>query len=76
MSSPRLYRFYPRATPWFGLPSIDFGPTTVVIIVKILDNGNERTLGIVVDAVSEVYSLPLDEADLHRNFLVKKTWSL
>ena len=45
----------------FELPSIDFGPTTVVIIVKILDNGNERTLGIVVDAVSEVYSLPLDE---------------
>ena len=60
----------------FELPSIDFGPTTVVIIVKILDNENERTLGIVVDAVSEVYSLPLDEVRPPQNFLVKKTWSL
>ena len=41
----------------FKLESVPFGPTTVVIIVKIKSGDNERTLGIVVDAVSEVYSL-------------------
>ena len=41
----------------FKLESVPFGPTTVVIIVKIKSGDKERTLGIVVDAVSEVYSL-------------------
>lgn len=41
----------------FNLESVPFGPTTVVIIVKIKSGDNERTLGVVVDAVSEVYSL-------------------
>ena len=45
----------------FDLESIEFGATTVVIVVKIQDdgaeNGGERTMGIVVDAVSEVYNI-------------------
>ena len=41
----------------FNLESIPFGPTTVVIVVKIEEDGEERTIGIVVDAVSEVYKL-------------------
>lgn len=41
----------------FGLDRIDYGPTTVVIIVKVQANGKERVLGIVVDAVSEVYDI-------------------
>ena len=41
----------------FNLESIPFGPTTVVIVVKVEEDGDERTIGIVVDAVSEVYKL-------------------
>ncbi|MDQ6969349.1 MAG: chemotaxis protein CheW [Mariprofundus sp.] len=41
----------------FGLDRIDYGPTTVVIIVKVEAAGKERVLGIVVDAVSEVYDI-------------------
>lgn len=38
----------------FGLSAAEFGPTTVVIVVKVLRQQQERTLGLVVDAVSEV----------------------
>jgi purine-binding chemotaxis protein CheW len=39
----------------FGMPGAEFGPTTVVIVVRVAQEGrNERTLGLVVDAVSEV----------------------
>jgi len=41
----------------FGLEQMEHGPTTVVIIVKVNANGKERVLGIVVDAVSEVYDI-------------------
>jgi len=41
----------------FGLDRIEYGPTTVVIIVKVDAGGKERVLGIVVDAVSEVYDI-------------------
>jgi len=46
----------------FGLESMEFGPTTVVIIVKVPSAGKERILGIVVDAVSEVYDI--DKVDM------------
>src|SRR5580658_5602491 len=39
----------------FGLGSSDFGPTTVVIVVRAMTRSGERTVGMVVDAVSEVY---------------------
>ena len=39
----------------FGMPAAEFGPTTVVIVVRVAqENRNERTLVLVVDAVSEV----------------------
>ena len=39
----------------FGMPAAEFGPTTVVIVVRVAqEDRNERTLGLVVDAVSEV----------------------
>jgi len=41
----------------FGLDRMEYGPTTVVIIVKVEAAGKERVLGIVVDAVSEVYDI-------------------
>lgn len=39
----------------FNLDAIIFGPTTVIIVVKVVDEDSERTVGVVVDAVSEVY---------------------
>ena len=45
----------------FNLKSIPYGPTTVVIVVKMLHNGQERTVGLVVDAVADVYRLESDE---------------
>lgn len=42
----------------FGLESVPFGPSTVVIVVKVIDsNGKERTMSMVADAVSEVYDV-------------------
>ena len=44
----------------FGLPAAEFGPTTVVIVVRVAREGKERTLGLVVDAVSEVCNVGAD----------------
>lgn len=46
----------------FGLDSIPYGPTTVVIVVKMQHNNQDRTVGLVVDAVADVYRL--DSADI------------
>lgn len=40
----------------FGLERMDYGPTTVVIVVRVQGETRDRDMGIVVDAVSEVYS--------------------
>jgi len=42
----------------FGLTSIEYSATTVVIVLKVIgDNDSERIMGIVVDAVSDVYNV-------------------
>lgn len=41
----------------FGLASIEYTPVTVVIVLKIKTESGNRVVGIVVDAVSDVYSL-------------------
>ncbi len=42
----------------FGLDRLDYGQMTVVVVVKVLaSNGRERIMGIVVDAVSDVYDV-------------------
>jgi len=41
----------------FGLEPTTFGPTTVVIVVKVMGERSERTVGMVVDAVCEVYNV-------------------
>ncbi len=46
----------------FQLPKVDYSEITVVVIVKVLIEGHEKIMGIVVDAVSDVYSLNKDEA--------------
>jgi purine-binding chemotaxis protein CheW len=44
----------------FNLDSIDYGPTTVVIMLKVKSENRTRTMGIVVDGVSDVYNLGQD----------------
>jgi purine-binding chemotaxis protein CheW len=46
----------------FSMDSAEYGPTTVVIVVKVNSDNNSRTMGVVVDAVSEVYNI--DEESL------------
>lgn len=46
----------------FNLDYLEYGVTTVVIVVKVeSDSGKERTMGIVVDAVSDVYNISSDD---------------
>lgn len=43
---------------YFELPAVSFDKTTVVVVVRISDEEHgERTMGIVVDAVSEVHNI-------------------
>lgn len=44
----------------FNLPSVAYGPTTVVIMLKVKSEDRVRTMGIVVDGVSDVYNLGHD----------------
>ncbi len=44
----------------FNLESIPYGPTTVVIMLKVKSEERIRTMGIVVDGVSDVYNLAQD----------------
>jgi purine-binding chemotaxis protein CheW len=44
-----------------GLGTVEFGPTTVVIVVRVNNGRGERTVGMVVDAVSEVYNINTSE---------------
>jgi purine-binding chemotaxis protein CheW len=41
----------------FGLESIPYGPTTVVVVLRVTHDQSSRIMGIVVDAVSDVYNV-------------------
>ena len=41
----------------FGLDAVQFSPVTVVIVLRVQAGPTSRVMGIVVDAVSDVYSL-------------------
>ncbi len=41
----------------FELAAAEFGPATVVIVIRVNAGDEERTVGLVVDAVSEVYDI-------------------
>ncbi|MFC1750157.1 chemotaxis protein CheW [Pseudomonadota bacterium] len=45
----------------FNLPPTEYSVTTVVIVLRVDSDTGSRIMGIVVDAVSEVYNLPEDE---------------
>lgn len=45
----------------FQMEPVAYGKTTVVIVLKVNSSGAERTVGFVVDAVSDVCNVPGDE---------------
>ncbi|MEN1728925.1 MAG: chemotaxis protein CheW [Pseudomonadota bacterium] len=45
----------------FGLEEAPYNPTTVIIVVKVRNEEQERTVGFVVDAVADVYRLEADQ---------------
>ena len=45
----------------FAMPVTDYGPTTVVIVLRVNSEDRERVMGVVVDAVSDVYDIPEQE---------------
>ncbi len=45
----------------FGIEKLDYGPLTVVIVLKVDSEEKNRVIGIVVDGVSDVYNVPEDE---------------
>ena len=42
-----------------GLSSLEYGQTTVVVVLKVNSGNRERMLGVIVDAMSDVTSVPL-----------------
>lgn len=42
-----------------GLPSLTYGATTVVVVLRVGRSGHERVLGVIVDAMSDVTSVPV-----------------
>ncbi|NOZ53388.1 MAG: chemotaxis protein CheW [Gammaproteobacteria bacterium] len=44
----------------FALESVPYGPTTVVIVLKVVGENTSRIMGIVVDGVSDVYNVSED----------------
>ena len=52
----------------FSLESLAYGPTTVVIVIKVQCDEGNRTIGIVVDAVSDVYSVSEEQTKPPPNF--------
>ena len=42
----------------FEMERLAYGPTTVVVVLRVNSDDRERIMGIVVDAVSDVYNIP------------------
>lgn len=45
----------------FGMDRVDYSKTTVIVVLKVHGDKGERTMGFVVDAVSDVYSVSDDQ---------------
>lgn len=45
----------------FNMEQLEYGPTTVVIVLKVVHEGSSRIMGIVVDGVSDVYNMQRDD---------------
>lgn len=45
----------------FGMDSMPYNELTVVIVLRVRSEGKDRIMGVVVDAVSEVYHVPEEQ---------------
>ena len=45
----------------FGLENVTYDDTTVVIVIRVYSEEEERTVGVVVDAVSDVFTINKEE---------------
>lgn len=45
----------------FGLETVEYGDATVVVVLKIHTVRGDRVMGIIVDAISDVYDVPSDD---------------
>lgn len=45
----------------FNMEQLAYGPTTVVIVLKVMSGDSSRIMGIVVDGVSDVYNMKKDQ---------------
>jgi len=53
----------------FNLEKKDYDATTVVIVLNVVREGqSDRTMGVVVDAVSDVYNVPVDDVKASPDF--------
>jgi purine-binding chemotaxis protein CheW len=41
------------------LPRLSYGPTTVVVVLRVGSSGHERVMGVIVDAMSDVTNVPI-----------------
>lgn len=41
-----------------GLPRLNYGPTTVIVVLRVGGSGHERVMGVIVDAMSDVTTVP------------------
>ena len=52
----------------FHMEAVAYGNTTVVVVLKVKGAGGERTMGFVVDAVSDVYNVTVDQINAAPDF--------
>ena len=45
----------------FGIDSVEYNELTVVVVLRVKGDGKDRIMGVVVDAVSEVYHIAENE---------------
>ncbi len=45
----------------FNIEAIEYGEATVVVVLKIKTDKGHRTMGIIVDAISDVYDVPIED---------------
>jgi len=41
-----------------GLPRLNYGATTVIVVLRVGGGGHERVMGVIVDAMSDVTTVP------------------
>jgi purine-binding chemotaxis protein CheW len=45
----------------FNIEKIAYGPTTVIVVLKVMHENNTRIIGLVVDGVSDVYNIRTED---------------